>query len=321
LFAGAISVIFHSLFKNIRLGKKRVVKRRRRKRKKVGPHSLPNSIHATPIDKPEKINDENQDSTNDEHEYEEEILIEDENGLKFHDDDEIIEVEVKETGIVDKFRNLTTDTKVVIILATFGIIGTIISSVLSVVLQENPTFNLVVKIYIGVMVLAMGIIILSLRNRRFKLSMKRIVGLGVIAGFNKGISGGGYGPITVSGQLLAGREGRNAIASTSLSETATCFVGVMAYIITHVVMNYTQHVPVDWDFLNLAPYLVIGAILATPLAALVTNKVDTKWLKIGVGYATIFLGLFSLTKLILDEAGVWDAIPNFVELYLTHLMI
>ncbi|MBN1330072.1 MAG: sulfite exporter TauE/SafE family protein [Candidatus Heimdallarchaeota archaeon] len=318
LCAGFVAVISHSLLKNIKFGQKKIFKKRRRLRRKSHPYALPGTVQATPIAISKHKQEPASEYLEDHHfEYsEEEIIIEDESEIDFHEDDELVEIKIENGSLKDKIKNLTTDTKVVIILGTFGILGATVAAILSVLLQPIASFVLAVKIYIGVMVFFMGVIILTLRNKKIKLSMKRIVALGAVAGFNKGISGGGYGPITVSGQLLAGREGRNAIASTTFSETATCFVGASAYILTNIFNSYLEGGPISIGDLSLAPYLIVGAILAAPCAALVTKKVESKWLKIAVGGATIFLGLFSLTRLALSETGVWDSIPNFIEEYL-----
>jgi len=212
--------------------------------------------------------------------------------------------EVKPT-FRQRIDRLTLDTKVVIILTIFGVIGTIIAAIISVVFSYNAIFKFIVKIYIGIMVFAMGVIILSMFNKDINFSFRRIIGLGAIAGFNKGISGGGYGPITVSGQILSGREGKNSIASTSLAEGIVCFVGALVYIITNIVTSYKTTGIVSVGELQLAPILVIGAFLSAPLAALTTKKVDAKWLKVAVGISTILLGLFSLTRSILGFLGIW----------------
>ncbi len=320
LCAGVIAAIAHSLLKNIKFGQKKTFRKRRKLRRKSHPYSIPGTMQTktpTPTIATASTKDPIPSYLEEDSEYsEEEIVIEDENEIDVHEDDELVEIKVENGSMKDKLKNLTTDTKVVVILGVFGVIGSVVAAVISVLFQPIAGFVLGVKIYIGIMVFSMGVIILTLRNKKIKLSMKRIVALGAVAGFNKGISGGGYGPITVSGQLLAGREGRNAIASTTFSETATCFVGASAYILTNVINSYLAGGPISVGDLSLAPYLIIGAVVAAPCAALVTKKIEARWLKVAVGAATIFLGLFSLTKLALSETGVWDSIPNFVEDYL-----
>ncbi|MFW9922596.1 MAG: sulfite exporter TauE/SafE family protein [Candidatus Thorarchaeota archaeon] len=213
-------------------------------------------------------------------------------------------IKYEQNSFSEMVNNLTRDTKVVFILALFGVVGTIVSAVISVVFSYSAAFKFAVKIYIGVMVLAMGIIILIFRNRDMKFSYRKIVSLGVLAGFNKGLSGGGYGPITVSGQILAGRDGKNAIASTSLAESIVCFVGITAYVITNVVTMYKGGEGITWEYLGLAPYLMIGAVLSAPLAALTTKTIEGKWLKLLVGIVTVLLGIFTLVWQILQYTGV-----------------
>ncbi|MGC9778832.1 MAG: sulfite exporter TauE/SafE family protein [Candidatus Heimdallarchaeota archaeon] len=307
LFAGLVSVLFHGAFRNFKLGRKKTFQKKRRKRK-VKVYSLPSNalLAGSSIGIP---NDDYSDMNDD---FVGEIVIEDD--IKVGEDEELVEIKIKDGNLLERIKNLTTDTKVVFILASFGIVSSIFAAVINVVFDYSDAFNLGVKIYIGVMVLAMGIVILTLRNKKLKFAYKRIISLGALAGFNKGLSGGGYGPITVSGQILSGREGRNAIASTSLSETLVCFVGVLTYILTNLGKSYRSGIPVSWDYLSITPYLIVGAVLSAPLAALVTKKAEGQWLKIAVGWATIFLGLFSLVRLTLWETGIWEKIPKFIDI-------
>lgn len=263
---GIVSAIFHVWFKNMTLGYKRQSK------KKISKN--PESV------KPNSTND----------------LLSAVNGG--------ISIPEKQS-LKERIQALTLDTKVIYILVIFGIFGTLISSIVSASYGYDPNFKFGVKIYIGVMVFAMGILILALRRKQLKYSIKRIITIGAVAGFNKGISGGGYGPLAVSGQILSGREGKNAIASTSLSEGIICFVGALAYILTAVIKGSISGVPVDWSYLGLAPFLIAGAVLSAPLAALTTKAVDNRWLKIFVGIATLILGIFSLTRTVLSFTGIW----------------
>ena len=164
------------------------------------------------------------------------------------------------------------------------------------------------------MVLVMGILMLVFKDFKTELTLKTIMGLGLIAGFNKGLSGGGFRPVTVAGQILAGRTGRNALASTTFSKTIVSVLGLTAYIVTHLVETHTADLAPTWDYLSLAPYLIIGAVMAAPIGAFITKKVESKWLKPAIGWATIGLGIFSLVDTILIFTGVWDALAIFVGL-------
>ncbi|MBY8993523.1 MAG: sulfite exporter TauE/SafE family protein [Candidatus Heimdallarchaeota archaeon] len=309
LVAGLVAMLFHTLLKNVRLGNKRVFKRRRRRRTKV--YSLPNGEIVKAFSNPKLAADESAMEFEIEEE-DEEIIVEDENDLVLEEHDEIEEIKLKNGSIGDRFRNLTTDTKVILLLSIFGILTSTLAAIINVVYADNAFFNLGVKIYIGIMVFSMGILILSLRNTKIKFSLKRIIALGAFGGFNKGISGGGYRPVTVAGQILAGREGRSALASTTFSKTAVSLFGVLSYIVSHISINKSVGEVITWDYLELTPFIMIGTVLAAPLGALVTRKIEGKWLKLLIGWGTISLGIFSVVRITLDYYHVWDIIPKVV---------
>jgi len=188
-----------------------------------------------------------------------------------------------------KFKNVnfnfgTADFKIALVMAGCSILGTLVAVFVALNL---PAFY--VKLYIGILVLGMGVLILMTLKRKFRFTWKKITSLGLLASFNKGISGGGYGPIVTSGQILAGVKSKNAIGITSLAEGLTCFVGVITYLI------FTNHT-IEWD---LAPSLVFGAILSVPIAVYTVKKFKGGHLKLIVGIATLILGLFTFGKLFL----------------------
>ncbi len=173
--------------------------------------------------------------------------------------------------------------KVALVLAACSIVGTVAAVFIAV---NIPGWML--KTYIGVLVLAMGIAILVTMNRTFAFSWKKLIGLGLLASVNKGLSGGGYGPLVTSGQVLSGVDGKGAIGITSLAEGLVCIVGVVAYVLT-------GNGAIDW---GLAPSLIIGAVLSVPLAAFTVKKMPTRKLRWAIGISVTVLGLFTLGKLV-----------------------
>lgn len=292
LLAGSLVSIFHTFFENIHLGKvKPLVKQENKTRSKSKEENLIK----------EQINQSEANCTE----------------KTFYANDHQKNKDI-EGGWINKIKSiiseLTIDTKVILILSFFAVLGTIIASVISVVFQYSKEFNFVVKIYISVMIFVLGITLLVLRNKKFPFSWKRIIGLSTVAGFNKGISGGGFGPLAVAGQIMTGREGKRAIASTLFSETIATFAGAATYFIVHILVNLSEHTSFSWEYLHLVPYLIIGAVLAAPLAAYFTNKIAGKWLEQIVGTLTICLGLFSLIRVVLLYTDIWEFVPRFVEI-------
>jgi len=187
-------------------------------------------------------------------------------------------------GFFHGLRNtLSFHSKIALLLAGCSIIGTIAAVFIAI---NIPKFWL--KLYIGILVLSMGLVILILHNKNFRFSPKKIFCLGLLASFNKGMSGGGYGPIVTSGQILSGVEGKSAVGITSLAEGLTCLVGVIAYAL--VSTN-----PVNW---GLAPYIVIGAVLSVPFSAKSVKIISTKKLKLAIAILTIALGILTIVKTI-----------------------
>jgi len=162
-----------------------------------------------------------------------------------------------------------------------SIVGTVGAVLIAVSL---PKFY--VKLYIGLLILAMGILILITHKKTYKFSWGRIVGLSVVASFNKGMSGGRYGPVVTSGQLISGVDGKNAIGITSFAEGLTCLVGLIMYLS----LNKT----IDW---TLAPFLVFGGILSVPLAGITVKKMNIDNLRLIIAIVTIGLGLLTLGKI------------------------
>ncbi len=185
-----------------------------------------------------------------------------------------------EFGNVD-FSRRSFHSKVALCLATCSIVGSLVAAAVAIRL---PSWAL--KTYIGLLVLCMGCVILSTLNKEYLFSWKKIFILGSVAAFNKGISGGGYGPVVTGGQLLSGIKGKNAVGITSLAEGLTCFVGLAAYEILGSGINWP-----------LAGPLALGGICSIPLSAWSVTRIQTRTMKISIGGATLILGAFTLVKL------------------------
>jgi uncharacterized membrane protein YfcA len=163
----------------------------------------------------------------------------------------------------------------------FGVCSAI-GAVAAVYVAVNiPKFWL--KLYIGVLVLSMGILILVFFNRSLKFSFGKVTAMGLLASFNKGISGGGYGPVVTAGQVLSGVEGKSAVGITSLAESITCLVGVIMYLLIGTDVNW-----------RLAPWIVIGAVASVPLSAKSVRLISERKLKLAIAILTILLGGYTI---------------------------
>jgi len=191
---------------------------------------------------------------------------------------------IKNLGVLQSFRlGVPFHLKAVLLIAVCSIAGTVTAVYIALNLPK-----LYLKLYIGALILLIGLFILITINKQYHFSWKKMTFLGVVASFNKGISGGGYGPVVTGGQILSGLEGKNAVGITSMAEGLTCAVGVLTYVLTKGV--------VDW---LLAPYLVIGAVISVPMSALTVRKIKTRNLRLIIGIITTLLGVFTILKFVL----------------------
>jgi len=196
----------------------------------------------------------------------------------------VIVERLKSLGYIESFkRGIPLHLKVALLLALCSIVGTV-GAVFTAV--SIPKFWL--KLYIGGLVLSMGVIMLVCLNKEFRFSWKKITFLGLIASFNKGMSGGGYGPVVTGGQVLSGIEGKSAVGITSLAEGLTCAVGIITYVL---VKRGTLN-------LGLAPFITLGAILSVPFSAKSVKLMSERKLKLAIAVLTLVLGIFTIMKTI-----------------------
>lgn len=176
------------------------------------------------------------------------------------------------------FRKRSKDSFVVYVIAGSGIAVTVIAAVIAINMPK-----LYLNTYIGLLVGAMGLILIS--NVMFRFTWKKIAFVGVLSSFNKGMSGGGFGPVVTGGQVIAGQNQKNAIGCTTLAEAPICIAGFAVFFLINGIANW---------WLPLA--LTIGAVAAAPLGALTTRRLDSSKYRRLLGILILALGLWTLLK-------------------------
>jgi uncharacterized protein len=171
--------------------------------------------------------------------------------------------------------------KTALLLGLMSCIGVIVSVIVAITIPRW-----IVTLYIGLLVISMGTLILVTRKKTIQYSRRRLLGISILASFNKGISGSGYGPLIMGGQLISGIDPKKAVGIAIAAEALTCFVGFTAYFI--------QGKAIDWTLVLL---LVTAATLAVPLAALTVKRSISDKLKLYVGIVIIILGLVTIARL------------------------
>ncbi|MBD3330157.1 TSUP family transporter [Candidatus Peregrinibacteria bacterium] len=170
------------------------------------------------------------------------------------------------------------------ILIIAGIIGVLLGVIIAVNISEK-----FLKSYIAILVIVIGALIIFKRQKKSKFSWKKLVGLGSLASFNQGISGGGFGPVLAGGQILSGVDARKAVGITALTEGIISFFAISFYIALNGIGS------INW-LLILA--LIIGGLSSTPCAIYTVKKFHPKKLKFYIGLGSVILGVVLLLEVI-----------------------
>ncbi|MBU0667079.1 MAG: sulfite exporter TauE/SafE family protein [Nanoarchaeota archaeon] len=189
---------------------------------------------------------------------------------------------IKTNGLVYSFnKGFSKDTKIVFAITILGVLATIFGAVVAI---NIPKWLLTT--YIGILVIVIGLIMIF--RKKFVFSWKKMVGVGILASFNKGLSGGGFGPVTTGGQIIAGHKHKNAIGCTTLSEAPICIASFLTYAIVKGIATY-----------DLLIILSVGALIGAPFGAMLTKKLNTKRLKLILGIIIVLLGLWTIINMLI----------------------
>ncbi|MBD3228632.1 MAG: TSUP family transporter [Candidatus Lokiarchaeota archaeon] len=186
------------------------------------------------------------------------------------------------------------DTKVTIVFTASGVIGMVLALIFAVNLSE-----IFMTFYIGLMLVFIGI--LTLFKVKFKFSWSKLYAISVVSGFNKAISGGGYGPLVTLGQIMTGRDLRSSIGVTEFSEAFLSGLSFIFYCCFTGFGSYKLTIP-------LMIVLIITGIVATPIGAQFTKKMKRKHTKIVIGTLSIVLGIITLIRYfpaIMEAYSIW----------------
>ena len=184
-------------------------------------------------------------------------------------------------GNIDFLRD-TRARRTVLLLTLLSAAGAIAAATVAIHLSRF-WFTLAIT----VIVLAMAVITLATMRRRVRYRPGGVIALGLVAAFNKGLSGGGYGPLVTAGQVVSGLPAKHAVATTSVAEAFTCLVGLGAYLVLTGMPDWLLALP-----------LAGGALLSVPVATLTVRRLSEATLRLAVGLLTLVLGLLSLAKLL-----------------------
>jgi len=163
-----------------------------------------------------------------------------------------------------------------------GVLGGVIGAYL---LTEMPpdVIKPIVALYLGIM----GVIIL---RRAMHPIVERevrtaLAPLGVIGGFFDAIGGGGWGPIVTSTLVARGNNPRFTIGSVSMTEFFVTLSQSIVFILTLTLTLENAQIILG---------LLIGGVIAAPLAAFAARYIPARPLMMAVGVLIIILSIRTL---------------------------
>jgi siroheme synthase-like protein len=167
-----------------------------------------------------------------------------------------------------------------------GIIGAIAGAALAFIGQKYSSY---VRIPLSLYTCYLGYFIIkkAIRKKAANDKVKRAGWLAGIGGFMDAFAGGGWGAL-VTGTLISKRKNpRYVIGSVCLAEFFVVFASSVTFFIL------LKHIPVS-DVLG----LIIGGVIAGPIAARLVGKLPLKTMYFAVGGLVTLTSLFTLWKAI-----------------------
>lgn len=184
------------------------------------------------------------------------------------------------------FNGLTQHTKISLAIVVPGLLACVAGVFAGKLI---PAFYM--KTYIGFLVVVMGF--LCLFPLYYVFTWKKMFGIGILSGFNKAFSGGGFGPVTSTGKILAGVDPKVSVGTTTLAEVPICAFSFLLWIVIGG--------KIQWQF---PMALAVGALIGGLIGPAVTQKINTKWLRWAVGILAVVSGGWLLLDLLVLHLGM-----------------
>ena len=179
------------------------------------------------------------------------------------------------------FNGLTRDTKVTLAMVIPGLAVVVVGVFAAV---NVPAIW--VKLYIGLLVIVMSVLCLS--PLKYKFAWWKHYAIGMVAAFNKALTGGGFGPVTSTGGIIGGLESKVSIATTTAAEVCICLASFGFY------LYFTQNL-----HMLLIGSLCVGAVIGGIIGPYISSKVSHRMLRGIIGVFGVASGLWLLSRVMI----------------------
>jgi len=160
-----------------------------------------------------------------------------------------------------------------------GVLGAITGAY---ILSSFEEYNFIVKPIVATYTLILGvIIIIKARNiQPKKRKTKNVPALAGFGGFMDSIGGGGWGPIVATTLIARGRNPRYTIGSVNLAEFFVSFASSVTFFLS-----------IGIGYFDIIVGLILGGIIAAPIAAHLVRRLPVKKMLIVVGIVVIIVSI------------------------------
>lgn len=149
----------------------------------------------------------------------------------------------------------------------------------------------VIKPYVSgyLVIIGITIVLKSFYKRITEVNLKKVPLLGFTGGFFDSIGGGGWGPIVTSNLILQGKTPHETIGTVSTAEFFVTFASTGIFLLFLGITGW-----------KIIIGLILGGIIAAPIAAIISKKVKGKIIMLCVGLLIIATSAYS----------IWQSINN-----------
>lgn len=156
-----------------------------------------------------------------------------------------------------------------------GVLGAIAGAY---ILSSFEDYNSIIRPVVATYTLILGVIIIvkarNIQPKRRK--TKNVPALAGFGGFMDSIGGGGWGPIVATTLIARGRNPRYTIGSVNLAEFFVSFASSVTFFLS-----------IGIGYFQIIAGLILGGIIAAPIAAKLVSKLPVKKMLILVGVVVI----------------------------------
>ncbi|MFZ1985526.1 MAG: sulfite exporter TauE/SafE family protein [Desulfatitalea sp.] len=189
-----------------------------------------------------------------------------------------------------KFKPMSETIKLAVIIVISGVIFNVLAIV--GVYKIFEVDKIWIKLYVALLLLMMGVTSLFQSKKARPYKPNKMVFWASLAGFNKGVGGGGYGPVVTIGGLMAGVPVKSMMAVTAISEGSVSTCSVIVWL-----LMLGSGVTIDYILL---PSFMLATMFSAVAAPYMTRVFPEKIWKVVVPAYCLCLTAYAFWKLVPD---------------------